>query len=208
MRPHTVQKGAILPEGTSTITAQGNIFIVTGPSGVGKGVLCQRLLATLANLFLSVSATSRKPREGEVEGVDYYFMSPEDFRKSADLGEFLEWAQYNGNFYGTPKTSVEERLSRGQNILLEIEVQGALMVKERFPSACLIFVEPPSVEALIDRLRGRGKDSEDSIKSRIAIAREELKLKDRFDYVVMNDDLDACFAKIVGIIDHYQPAHA
>ena len=187
---------------------QGSIFIVTGPSGVGKGVICQRLLLALANMHLSVSATSRAPREGDVEGVDYYFLSPDEFQKQAEAGAFLEWAQYNGNWYGTPKTAVEERLSRGRNILLEIEVQGALMVKERFPAACMIFVEPPSADALVERLRGRGKDTEEAIVSRVEIAKEELKLKDRFDYVVMNDDLDNCFAKVINIINSYRPVHS
>ena len=181
-------------------SSQGNIFIVTGPSGVGKGTICQHLLATAPNLFLSVSATSRQARPGEVEGVHYFFKTPDEFRQIVDQHGFLEWAQYNGSYYGTPRAAVEERLSRGQNVLLEIEVQGALMVKERFDRACLIFVEPPSVATLTERLRGRGKDTDEAIANRIAIAEGELALKHRFDYVVLNDDLPTCLARITEII--------
>ncbi len=183
----------------------GNIFIITGPSGVGKGTLCNLLLQEESSFQLSISATSRAMRAGEQEGVNYYFKTREAFEAliAEDAQEpdphqhhLLEWATYNGNYYGTPRSGVQQALNAGCNVLLEIEVQGALMVKEKFPSACLIFIAPPSIEELERRLRGRGTEQDADIESRLAIARQELALQDRFDHVLVNEDLQLCLERL------------
>jgi guanylate kinase len=180
----------------------GRIFVITGPSGVGKGTLCEWLLTQpSAHLQLSISATSRSKRAHEQEGIHYFFKTSEAFeamvahdRAEPDLTrhQLLEWAQYNGNYYGTPRQAVQEALQTGKNVLLEIDVQGALQVKEKFPEACLIFIAPPSEEELERRLRGRGTDSEENIQNRLAISKQELALQEKFDHIVINDRLEDC----------------
>lgn len=188
----------------------GNIFIITGPSGVGKGTLCQLLLAEDANLCLSISATSRGMRVGEVDGVNYHFKTRSEFEAMiaedeacADLEchHLLEWAQYNGNYYGTPRQVVQEALAQGQNILLEIETQGALQVKRKFPAARLIFIAPPSMEELERRLRDRGTEAEADIENRLRISRHEMTLRDQFDHVLVNDHLETCLRAVREIIN-------
>lgn len=188
---------------------QGKIFVITGPSGVGKGTLCQELLRANPDLKLSVSATSRPIRPHEQDGVNYHFKTREQFeamvahdRNEPDPAKhhLLEWAEYNGNYYGTPRAAVEEALRSGQSVLLEIEVQGALMVKEAFPAACLIFITPPSMEELERRLRGRGTDAEEAILSRLEISRQEMALQERFDHVVSNCLLGDCVDELKGIV--------
>lgn len=179
----------------------GKIYVVTGPSGVGKGTLCQRLLESEPNLCISISATSRGMRPGETDGVNYFFKTRPEFEAMIAAGDqLLEWAEYNGNYYGTPSAYVLEQLAGGRSVLMEIETQGALMVKAQYPEARLIFIAPPSMEALESRLRGRGTETEDNIRNRLAISRHEMTLQDRFDHIVVNDDLDACFAALREIL--------
>lgn len=194
----------------------GNIFIITGPSGVGKGTLCQLLLSEDPNLRLSISATSRMPRVGEVNGVNYHFKTPAEFEAMVAHDEaapdleshhLLEWAQYNGNYYGTPRQEVQDALSRGKNILLEIETQGALQVKQKFPAACLIFIAPPSMDELERRLRERGTESTTDIENRLRISRHEMTLQARFDHVLVNDNLQNCFQAIRKIINSADSGH-
>ncbi|HVG74865.1 MAG TPA: guanylate kinase [Thermoleophilaceae bacterium] len=160
---------------------------MTGPSGVGKGTLIKRLLERVPGLELAVSATTREPRPGEVNGVDYHFLSQADFDRRVEAGEFLEHAVYAGNSYGTLWSELE-RPARG--IVLEIDVQGARQVHERLPNATRIFIEPPSFEALAERLMQRGSDSPEQIERRLAAAREEIAARDEFDHHIVNDDLD------------------
>ncbi len=179
----------------------GKIYVITGPSGVGKGTLCQRLLESDPNLRISISATSRGMRPGEIDGVNYFFKTRPEFEAMIAAGDqLLEWAEYNGNFYGTPRGYVLQQLDSGHSVLMEIETQGALMVKAQYPEARLIFIAPPSMEALESRLRGRGTESEDNIRNRLKISRHEMTLRDRFDHVLVNDDLEACFAQLRALI--------
>ena len=163
------------------------ILVITGPSGVGKGTLIKGLLERVPGLELAVSATTRKPREGEVNGVDYHFLSEADFDRRVAVGEFVEHAEYAGNRYGTLKSELS-RPARG--IVLEIDVQGARQVREALPDAVLIFIEPPSFEALEGRLAGRASDQPEQIERRLAAAREELAAAGEFDHRIVNDDLE------------------
>lgn len=179
---------------------EGRLIVITGPSGVGKGTLVKLLLNQHSDLYLSVSTTTRSPRQGEVDGQDYYFTTRKKFEAMIEAGEFLEWAEYAGNYYGTPHHAVEKQLAKGKNILLEIEVVGARKVSEVFPHALRIFILPPSIEELEHRLRSRGKDSEDAIAQRLESAKVEIAVADEFDYQVVNDDLDTTLQKIQAII--------
>jgi guanylate kinase len=194
----------------SSLPQRGQIFVITGPSGVGKGTLCARLLADDPNLLLSISATSRAPRPGEQEGVNYHFYSPEAFRAMTEHDalepdpsrhQLLEWAQYNGNFYGTPRAAVENALAIGRHVLLEIETQGAFQIKRAFPAAQLIFIAPPSLEVLEQRLRGRGTEVEADIQNRLEISKAELALQGQFDAHLVNNVLETCLAELKAIID-------
>ena len=173
-----------------------NLFIISSPSGGGKGTLISKLLETLPNLWLSVSATSREPRVGEEDGVNYYFLTKEEFLAKIKEGDFLEWAQYSENFYGTPKTSIDEHLEKGEKVILEIEVQGALEVMEKCPGCHSIFIKPPSMEVLEERLRGRQTDSEEQIKKRLSAAKDEIKEADNYEKIIINDDLDLAFSQL------------
>lgn len=177
------------------MSARGHLFVISGPSGVGKGTLVGMLKAC-EGIWVSVSATTRSPREGEEEGRDYFFMTREDFLAKAEAGGFIEWAEYSGNCYGTPADKVEEQLDAGRDVVLEIEVQGALQVKERMPEAKLIFIEPPSMEVLEARLRGRGTETDEAIARRLEAARVELAEKMKYDYTLVNDDLDRAFQEL------------
>jgi guanylate kinase len=179
---------------------KGLLLVLSGPSGVGKGTLCGRLRQLSPELVYSVSATTRAPRAGEVDGVNYFFTSREQFRSMIDQGELLEWAEYVGNYYGTPKRFVKETIHSGKDIILEIDVQGAMQVKRHFPEAVFIFLLPPSLQELQQRIVGRGTESESTIRSRMEVAAEELKLMEHYDYAVVNDVVDAACHRIRSII--------
>ena len=166
------------------------VFVITGPSGVGKGTLIRTLLERIPALELSVSATTRRPRPGEMQGVAYHFLSEDEFERRVRAGEFVEHALYSGNRYGTLRSDLEQRLARGVPVVLEIEVQGARQVAETMPEAERIFIAPPSEEALRARLIGRGTDSPEDVEKRLATAREELRAQDEFPHVVRNDRLE------------------
>jgi guanylate kinase len=166
------------------------VFVITGPSGVGKGTLIRTLLQRVPELELSVSATTRSPRPGEEDGVDYHFLSAAEFDRRVRAGDFLEHADYSGRRYGTLRSELERRLAEGASVVLEIEVQGARQVKEKMPEAKRIFIAPPSEEALRTRLVGRGTDDDEQRERRLATAKSELAAQDDFDTVVVNDRLD------------------
>ncbi|MFM7464389.1 MAG: guanylate kinase [Cyanobium sp.] len=180
-----------IPTSNPTVGSPGRLTVLTGPSGVGKGTLVKALLKRHPELWLSVSATTRAPREGELDGVHYFFLSAEDFAQQVKGDGFLEWATFAGNCYGTPRAAVEQRLTEGQPVLLEIEVEGARQVRRSFPVGLQIFVAPPSFEELERRIRGRGTEAEEAIQRRLARAREELAAATEFDAVLVNGDLEA-----------------
>ena len=174
----------------------GKLIVITGPSGVGKGTLVKLLLQRHPQLRVSTSATTRQPRLGERHGVDYFFLSKEDFETAIDNQELLEWAEYAGNYYGTPKARVIEQIEAGNYILLEIELAGARAIANIFPEAIRIFIMPPSIEELEQRIRTRGTNTEESIKRRLEIARREIAASDEFEFKIVNDDLDSAIAQL------------
>lgn len=180
---------------------KGLLIILSGPSGVGKGTVRQELFEDESlNLAYSISMTTRHPRPNEKEGVDYFFVSEETFKENIEQGELLEYAQFVGNYYGTPKSHVEKLLNEGKNVVLEIEVQGALQVMEKCPHALTIFLVPPSFEELERRIRGRRTEAEEIVKERLDKARKEIETKDEYKYVVENDDVLLAKEKIAKII--------
>lgn len=179
---------------------QGLLVVISGPSGVGKGTICAVLCRRNDRISLSISATTRSPRVGEVDQVHYYFTKPERFREMIARGELLEWAEVYGDFYGTPRGPVAQMLELGRDVILEIDVQGALQVKERAPEAVSIFVWPPSPAELERRLRGREKDSDEQIARRLDWARNELQAVAKYDYVVVNDRVEEAVCKIEAIM--------
>lgn len=178
---------------------RGILFVMSGPSGTGKGTICNMLLET-ENIFLSVSSTTRGIRKGETEGETYNYLTKEQFEKLIADGEMLEYAIYSGNYYGTPRATVESMLIAGRNVLLEIEPQGALKIKEAFPDAVLVFIAPPSVAELKNRLLERGRETEEQIKERLSAAKWELEQSGRYNYVVINDDLAKCVNEVAEIL--------
>ena len=179
---------------------KGILFVLSGPSGVGKGTVRQRLFEQETSLKYSVSATTRKKRPGEKEGVDYFYKTEEEFKKMIENGELLEYAQYVNNYYGTPKKYVEEQIALGNDVFLEIEVQGALQVKRNFPEGVFIFLCPPSLEELKNRIINRGTETDNLIKNRLKEASKEIEMMSEYDYVVVNDDVDKAVEKVKAII--------
>ena len=180
---------------------KGILIVVSGFSGAGKGTIMRALLDKYEETYaLSVSATTRDPRPGEVEGREYFFRTVEEFEKMIAKEDLIEYAKYVDNYYGTPRTYVEEQLERGRDVILEIEIQGALKVKEKFPETLLLFVTPPSAAELKRRLEGRGTETPEVIASRMKRAREEAEYMDRYDYLIINDDLNECVEEMHQII--------
>ena len=187
---------------------KGKTFIICGPSGVGKGTVVSRLLEADPTLYFSVSATTRAPRAGEADGVHYHFLTRERFQEWIDAGDFLEHAQFVGNFYGTPRRYVDEAMDQGRDVLLDIEIQGAEQIHQKRPEAVRIYIAPPSWEELERRLTGRGTEDGEKIRSRLARGREEFAAAKDFDYLVINDTVDHAVAEIRAIMaaEHCRPA--
>lgn len=179
---------------------RGALIVISAPSGAGKTTLCHMLIKELPYAEFSISVTSREPREGEVDGRDYIFVNEEDFKKRVKEERMLEWAKVHGNYYGTSKNFVETRLNKGLYVILDIDVQGGLQVKEKYPEAILIFVLPPSIEELEERLKNRKQDSSGEIKKRLKNAYEEMEYLSRYDYLVVNDDIAEALHDIKAII--------
>jgi guanylate kinase len=182
------------------LNGKNNLIIFTGPSGVGKGTIVKQVFQDLKNIEFSISCTTRAIRPGEVDGVNYFFKTRAQFEKMIQADALLEWAEFVGNYYGTPKDFVFNTLEAGNDVFLEIEVQGALQVMEKFPEAVSIFLVPPSLEELESRLRTRATETEDILQKRLAKAREEMKFLDRFKYIVTNDDLDKAVESVKALI--------
>ena len=182
---------------------KGNLFVLSGPSGAGKGTLVKQVLQQVPDAWVSVSATTRQPRPGEVDGKDYYFLDQPQFDARVSPGGFLEWAHVHGNSYGTLRSRVQERIDRGSQVILEIDVQGAFQVKKAMPEAHLIFIEPPSLEELERRLRGRGTETEEAICRRMKTAEVELARKMEYDVQVVNDELERATEELVSYIGSF-----
>ena len=176
------------------------LLVISGSSGVGKGTIIKSLLEKCPDLNLSVSCTTRGMRSGEVHGVNYFYLTREEFQAGIDNEEFLEWAEFSGNFYGTRKSYIDNCLKNNKNILLEIDTQGALQIKRKMPEAILIFIAPPSLDELEARLRGRHTETEDAIQKRLNFVKLELENSKQYDYIVVNDKVENAVSKIISII--------
>ncbi|MCQ2008905.1 guanylate kinase [Sporolactobacillus sp. STSJ-5] len=179
---------------------KGLLVVLSGPSGVGKGTVCKALRKRGTQLKYSISATTRKPREGEIDGVHYFFKTREQFEQMIKQEKLLEWAEYVGNCYGTPVDYVRESLECGEDVILEIEVQGALQVKKKFPEALFIFLAPPDLDELKNRIVGRGTETADLIESRMSVAKSEMELMQNYNYVVENDQVEKACDRIEAIV--------
>jgi guanylate kinase len=184
----------------SSLPALPGVFVITGPSGVGKGTLIRLLRERVPELAMSVSATTRRPRPGETQGVDYHFISDEEFARRVGAGEFVEWAEYSGRRYGTLREELDRHTSGGHPVVLEIEVQGARQVRETLPSATQIFIEPPDEATLRERLIGRGTDDPEQVERRLKVAEEELAAAGEFEHVVVNDRLHDAAEQLESIV--------
>lgn len=181
----------------------GNLFVISGPSGAGKGTLLSKVIERIPDAWVSVSATTRNPRPGEEEGVHYYFLDKDHFLELVNHDGFLEWAKVHDNYYGTLKESVLEHMKAGEQVILEIDVQGALQVRNVIPEAHLVFIEPPSLKELERRLRSRGTESDDVISSRMKTAEVELAQKMEYDIQVVNDDLEQAVNELTAVINSF-----
>lgn len=178
---------------------KGQLLVISGPSGAGKGTVCKSLLEK-NDIWISVSATTRKPRAGEVDGVNYFFIDKEEFLTRIDHDDFLEYAEVYGNYYGTPKSKVFEVLESGKDVILEIDIQGALKIKSAYPDGVFIFILPPSMEELESRITNRGSETPESLKTRLSSAYEEISFASKYDYAVINDEVNEAVRKIESII--------
>lgn len=178
---------------------KGILFVVSAPAGCGKDTILNEFFKWNNTAGYAVSATTRAPREGEVNGVHYHFLTVEDFKSKIGTGEVLEYTEYCGNYYGTLKKSVDDLINSGKDAVLKIEVEGAMNIRKKFPDACLIFILPPSLEVLENRLRGRATETEDKIRERINQAKTELKFAENYDYVIVNDDLDEAVEDMLSV---------
>lgn len=186
---------------------EGLLIVISGPSGAGKGTICKRLLEKNPNLGYSISATTRPPRTGEVNGVNYWFLSKDEFQQMIQEDGLLEWAEVYGNYYGTPAQKVRESLAEGKNIVLEIDTQGAALVRDKFPDGVYVYVLPPSLDELKKRIIGRGTDSMESIERRLSCAKSEIACADKqYNYLVLNDEVELAVERIEAIItaEQYQ----
>lgn len=179
---------------------KGNILVITGPSGVGKGTIVSEILKRHNDIVFSVSATTRPIRPGEIYGVNYYFKTVEEFKSLINQGQMLEWAVFADNYYGTYTVAVEKEINKGNDVILEIEVQGAMQVKNKIPESVLIFITPPSLKELESRLKKRATEPDDIINKRISIAQQELSMKDKFDYLILNDNLEQAIVDLENTI--------
>lgn len=180
---------------------KGVLIVISGPSGAGKGTICKELIEKHDNIYISVSATTRSPRAGEVDGVNYYFLTQDEFKEKVSNNGFIEYANVHGNYYGTPKLNVEKMLNEGKDVILEIDIQGALQVKENFEEGVFIFILPPSMEELKRRIIKRGSETEESLMTRFKNAYKEINYVSKYNYAVVNDTLDLAVSKVEAIIN-------
>lgn len=197
----SIQNGAT----TKKCLSQGKLIVLTGPSGVGKGTLMRSLLQRHPELYYSVSATTRPPRPGEIDGKHYHFINRSKFEKLVAGGEFLEWAEFAGNYYGTPRQAVLNQINSGKSVVLEIELEGARQIRSSFAEAFSIFILPPSINELEKRIRSRGQDTEDAIARRLRRAQDEINAAEEFDLQIVNDDFEAALNSIEEALDNFQP---